>query len=85
MAYDRKEIVLTRRLEGAKAAQSGKHPNTCPYHDNMDAFQWAQGFNRFMDTKEDAERWGTVEDHEAELVKYLEKRQYYTNKFREGL
>lgn len=75
MAYDRKEIVLTRRLEGAKAAAAGKHPDTCPY-EYMDAFQWAQGF---------AGNWGTVEDCQFALDKYLEKRQYYTNKFREGL
>lgn len=75
MSYDRKEIVLTRRLEGAKAAEEGLYPDQCP-HKYMDAFQWGQGY---------AGNWGTVEDCQFALDKYLEKRQYYTNKFKEGL
>lgn len=75
MACDRKEIVLTRRLEGAKAAAEGKQPSQCP-HRGEDVFQWMQGFvgNR-----------GTVEDCQFALDSYLEKRQYYTNRFKEGL
>lgn len=75
MSKDRKEIVLTRRLEGAKAAVEGKHPNQCPHRD-MDAFQWSSGF---------AGHWGSVEDCQRVLDRHLEKRQYYTNKFKEGL